>query len=301
MASPSRIDHLDGVTAETLRSAGLSAPQNRSQLREVDENEEQPLQSERDQQLIPPLHVGQYQERDAYYEQPDDRARYYERERQFEPRMRNAPRENFFEQRGREFPRDDYYESRRRNAPRENYRVPNMILDVKSRKEFDMFSWGTTTACCEQNVELVDNNLLGCANGESMNVDVLDYVDSGVLTDVDSCVNDVVSYVYNCDNFCDLNSEVEEEMDGMERVALVAEKGKEKEEGGMEESGSKSELKPLPEHLAYVFLGKDSTLPVMISSSLEENQKNRLVLIENVKAHWVKFGSKENIKECEYS
>nr|GMD69454.1 hypothetical protein DM860_006244 [Ipomoea batatas] len=42
MASPSRVEHPDGVTAETLRSAGLSAPQNRSPLRDVDENEEQP-------------------------------------------------------------------------------------------------------------------------------------------------------------------------------------------------------------------------------------------------------------------
>nr|GMC49118.1 P-loop containing nucleoside triphosphate hydrolase superfamily protein [Ipomoea batatas] len=95
MASPSRVEHPDGVTAETFRTAGLSAPQNRSPLRE---------------------------ERDPYYEQPNDRARFYEREDQFEPRRRNAPRENFFDQRGREVPRDDYYEPRRMNAPRENYR-----------------------------------------------------------------------------------------------------------------------------------------------------------------------------------
>nr|GLL30140.1 berberine bridge enzyme-like 8 isoform X1 [Ipomoea trifida] len=74
MASPSRVAHPAGVTAETLRSAGLSAPQNRSLLREVDENEEQPRQRERDQPLIPPPHVGQYQERDPYYEQPNNRA-----------------------------------------------------------------------------------------------------------------------------------------------------------------------------------------------------------------------------------
>nr|GMC51133.1 hypothetical protein Iba_chr01cCG3370 [Ipomoea batatas] len=92
MASPSRVEHPDGVTAETLRSAGLSAPQNRSPLREVDENEEQPRQRERDQPLIPPPHVGQYQERDPYYEQPNDRAGFYEREDQFEPRRRNAQR-----------------------------------------------------------------------------------------------------------------------------------------------------------------------------------------------------------------
>nr|GLL37572.1 uncharacterized protein LOC109154451 [Ipomoea trifida] len=102
MASPSRVEHPDGVTAETLRSAGLSAPQNRSPLRDVDENEEQPRQRERDQPLIPPPLVGQYQERDPYYEQPNDRAEFYEREDQFEPRRRNAPRENFFDQRGRE-------------------------------------------------------------------------------------------------------------------------------------------------------------------------------------------------------
>nr|GMD58877.1 uncharacterized protein LOC109154451 [Ipomoea batatas] len=112
MASPSRVEHPDGVTAETLRSAGLSAPQNRSPLREVDENEEPSLQRERDQPLIPPPHVGQ----------PNDRAEFYEREDQFEPRRRNALRENFFDQRGREVPRDDYYEPRRMNSPRENYR-----------------------------------------------------------------------------------------------------------------------------------------------------------------------------------
>nr|GMD04249.1 Gag-Pol polyprotein [Ipomoea batatas] len=100
MASPSRVEHPAGVTAETLRSLQLSAPQNRSLLREVDENEEQPRQRERDQPLIPPPHVGQYQERDPYYEQPNNRAGFYEREDQFEPRRRNAPRENFFDQRG---------------------------------------------------------------------------------------------------------------------------------------------------------------------------------------------------------
>nr|GMC68384.1 uncharacterized protein LOC109154451 [Ipomoea batatas] len=125
MASPSRVEHPDGVIAETLRSAGLSAPQNRSPLREVDENEGHPLQGERDQPLIPPPHVGQYQERDPYYEQPNDRAGFYEREDQFEPRRRNGPRENFFDQRGREVPRNDYYEPRRMNAPRESYRGGN--------------------------------------------------------------------------------------------------------------------------------------------------------------------------------
>nr|GMD66528.1 uncharacterized protein LOC109154451 [Ipomoea batatas] len=122
MASPSRAEHSDGVTAETLRSVGLSAPQNRSPLRDVDETEEQPRQRERDQPLIPPPLVGQYQERDPYYEQPNDRAEFYEREDQFEPRKRNALWENFFDQRGREVPRDDYYEPRRMNAPWENYR-----------------------------------------------------------------------------------------------------------------------------------------------------------------------------------
>nr|GMD57408.1 clustered mitochondria protein [Ipomoea batatas] len=81
-----------------------------------------------------------------------------------------------------------------------------------------MFSWGTNIACCEKSVELVDNNSLGCASDEAVNVDVFDYVDSGVMKDVDSCVNDVVSCAYNRDDFCDLNGEVEEKMDGLKRT-----------------------------------------------------------------------------------
>nr|GMD57406.1 clustered mitochondria protein [Ipomoea batatas] len=80
--------------------------------------------------------------------------------------------------------------------------VPNLIFEEKNRKEFDMFSWGTNIACCEKSIEFVDNNSLGCANDEVVNVDVFDYVDYGVMKDVDSCVNDVVSSAYNCDDFC---------------------------------------------------------------------------------------------------
>ncbi|KAL0453838.1 UNVERIFIED_CONTAM: hypothetical protein Slati_1361900 [Sesamum latifolium] len=46
------------------------------------------------------------------------------------------------------------------------------------------------------------------------------------------------------------------------------------------------ELKPLPSHLKYVFLGKDETLPVIVSSDLPNLQKEKLkrVLRENIKA-----------------
>nr|GMD87807.1 hypothetical protein Iba_chr14cCG0940 [Ipomoea batatas] len=54
MASPNRVEHPDGVTVDTVRSAGHSGPKNRSPLREVDENEERSLPRERDQQLRPP-------------------------------------------------------------------------------------------------------------------------------------------------------------------------------------------------------------------------------------------------------
>ncbi|CAM8908156.1 unnamed protein product [Rhodiola kirilowii] len=37
------------------------------------------------------------------------------------------------------------------------------------------------------------------------------------------------------------------------------------------------ELKPLPEHLKYAFLGENDTLPVIIKSGLEEYKERRLV------------------------
>ena len=39
----------------------------------------------------------------------------------------------------------------------------------------------------------------------------------------------------------------------------------------------KLELKPLPNTLEYAFLGKESTLPVIISSSLNDEQKGKLL------------------------
>ncbi|KAL0400141.1 UNVERIFIED_CONTAM: hypothetical protein Sradi_2357400 [Sesamum radiatum] len=46
------------------------------------------------------------------------------------------------------------------------------------------------------------------------------------------------------------------------------------------------ELKPLPSHLKYIFLGEDETLPVIISSDLTGLQEEKLkrVLRENIKA-----------------
>nr|GLL27497.1 uncharacterized protein LOC109154451 [Ipomoea trifida] len=66
------------------------------------------------------------------------------------------------------------------------------------------FSWGTTIACCEKNFKLVDNNLVGCVNDESLDVDEFD--------NVDSCVCDAISVVENDNACCDMNGEVEEEM-----------------------------------------------------------------------------------------
>ena len=43
------------------------------------------------------------------------------------------------------------------------------------------------------------------------------------------------------------------------------------------ESPPKLELKPLPNTLEYAFLGEESTLPVIISSSLNNEQKGKLL------------------------
>ena len=46
-----------------------------------------------------------------------------------------------------------------------------------------------------------------------------------------------------------------------------------------EEKPPKLDLKPLPSHLKYVFLWVEETFPVIISSSLESNQENKLLEI----------------------
>ena len=46
-----------------------------------------------------------------------------------------------------------------------------------------------------------------------------------------------------------------------------------------EERPPKLELKPLPSHLKYVFLGVEKTFPVIISSSLESEEENKLLKI----------------------
>ena len=45
------------------------------------------------------------------------------------------------------------------------------------------------------------------------------------------------------------------------------------------EEPPKLELKPLPDHLRYVFLGPDSTLPIIVSSCLLDVQVERLVQV----------------------
>ena len=46
-----------------------------------------------------------------------------------------------------------------------------------------------------------------------------------------------------------------------------------------EENPPKLELKPLPSHLKYAFLGVEDTFPLIISSSLEPDQENKLLEI----------------------
>ena len=50
-----------------------------------------------------------------------------------------------------------------------------------------------------------------------------------------------------------------------------------------EERPPKLELKPLPTHLKYAFLGEEDTFPVIISSSLDLTQENQL--LEILKTH----------------
>ena len=45
------------------------------------------------------------------------------------------------------------------------------------------------------------------------------------------------------------------------------------------EKPPKLQLKPLPSHLKYAFLGVEDTFPVIISSSLEKDQENKLLEI----------------------
>ena len=45
------------------------------------------------------------------------------------------------------------------------------------------------------------------------------------------------------------------------------------------ESSSKFELKPLPNILEYAFLGEEGNLPVIISSSLNDKQKGKLLQV----------------------
>ena len=55
-----------------------------------------------------------------------------------------------------------------------------------------------------------------------------------------------------------------------------------------EERPPKLELKPLPSHLKYAFLGVEETFPVIISSSLELDQENKL--LEILKTHQTALG-----------
>ena len=55
-----------------------------------------------------------------------------------------------------------------------------------------------------------------------------------------------------------------------------------------EERPPKLELKPLPTHLKYAFLGEEETFPVIISSSLELNQENQL--LEILRTHITTLG-----------
>ena len=55
-----------------------------------------------------------------------------------------------------------------------------------------------------------------------------------------------------------------------------------------EKKPPKLELKPLPSHLKYAFLGVEKTFPVIISSSLESDQENKL--LEILRTHKTSIG-----------
>ena len=55
-----------------------------------------------------------------------------------------------------------------------------------------------------------------------------------------------------------------------------------------EEKPPKLKLKPLPSHLKYAFLGVEETFPVIISSSLESDQENKL--LEILRTHKTAIG-----------
>ena len=56
------------------------------------------------------------------------------------------------------------------------------------------------------------------------------------------------------------------------------------------EDAPKLELKPLPPHLRYVFLGKDDTFPVIIASDLNVHQVESLVSVKKVqKSYWFDY------------
>ena len=57
-----------------------------------------------------------------------------------------------------------------------------------------------------------------------------------------------------------------------------------------EEKPPKLELKPLPSHLKYAFLGVEETFPVIISSSLESDQDNKI--LEILRTHKTAIGWK---------
>ncbi|XP_031120246.1 uncharacterized protein LOC116023388 [Ipomoea triloba] len=70
---------------------------------------------------------------------------------------------------------------------------------------------------------------------------------------------------------------VEEVMDGNEGDELLHNEKINEKKNIVDEKEVKSELKTLPDSLQYAFLGENSTLTVVISSKLDENQQDKLV------------------------
>ncbi|KAI3815743.1 hypothetical protein L1987_15424 [Smallanthus sonchifolius] len=101
-----------------------------------------------------------------------------------------------------------------------------------------------------------------------------------------SCVDHCFDYISGADLVEEFVSEIEEgEGEYVPKVLELSEMKRDSENTPVEKIAP-LELKVLPSHLEYAFLGEGSDLPVIISSKLEEGEKGRLleVLRENMEA-----------------
>nr|GEY97628.1 reverse transcriptase domain-containing protein [Tanacetum cinerariifolium] len=78
------------------------------------------------------------------------------------------------------------------------------------------------------------------------------------------------------DEFMSRNVQEDEVKDDFEELLL---KNKLRIRTSIQDPPTDLEMKPLPKHLEYAFLEENSLLPVVISALVEQNEKERLVLV----------------------